>query len=203
MFNSICYKAECIKILCKILCMLMILIQSTIVVKILFCMVFYCSLMENHVFHGIKLLLNLFSLALNDADSQANAQKNFYIYVVCLNITGIFLYGIVSTSPSKKETTSLIDNLCFLGIVIFMCFINLLQNSAFLILIVFIGIDHDVAVQTEAAFLSTFEALQIITLSLLLTTFNVRYHEIKKEKSFLFTATLIHNIENEEPLLVR
>ena len=180
----------------------MILIQSTIVVKILFCMVFYCSLMENHVVHGIKLFLNLFTLPINDADSQENAKKYFYIYVVCLNITGIFFYGIVSTSLSKKET-SLIDNLCFLGIVTFMCFINLLQNSAFLILIVFIGIDHDVSVQTEAAFLSTFEALQIITLSLLLTAFNVRYHEIKKEKSFRFTATLIHNIENEEPLLVR
>jgi hypothetical protein len=158
--------------------------------------------MENHVVHGIKLFLNLFTLPINDADSQENAKKYFYIYVVCLNIIGIFFYGIVSTSLSKKET-SLIDNLCFLGIVTFMCFINLLQNSAFLILIVFIGIDHDVSVQTEAAFLSAFEALQIITLSLLLTAFNVRYHEIKKEKSFLFTATLIHNIENEEPLLVR
>ena len=183
--------------------MLMILIQSTIVVKILFCMLFYCSLMENHVFHGIKLFLNLFTLSLDDGDSKTNDQKYFYIYLVCLNITGIFLYGIVATSPSKKETISLIDNLCFLGLVIFICFLNLLQNSAFLILIVFIGIDHDVSIHTEATFLSTFEALQIITLALLLTVFNIRYHEIKKEKSFLFTATLIHNVENEEPLLVR
>ena len=95
------------------------------------------------------------------------------------------------------------ENLCFLGIVMIVCFVNLLQNSAFLILIVFIGIDRNVPVHIEAAFLSTFEVLQVATLTLLLATFNVRYQDIQKEKSFLFTATLIQNIKNEEPLLVR
>lgn len=159
--------------------------------------------METHVFHGIKLFLNLFTPTVKDTDYKASALKYFYVYVVGLNVTCIILYGIVSTSPSKKDTKSLIDNLCFLGIVIFMCFINLLQNSAFLILIVFIGIDHDVSIQTEAMFLSNFEALQIITLLLLLMAFNVRYNEIKNERSFLFTATLLQNPENQEPLLVR
>ena len=94
------------------------------------------------------------------------------------------------------------ENLCFLGIVMAVCFVNLLQNSAFLILIVFIGIYHDVPIQIEAAFMSTFEVLQIGTLALLLATFNVGYKDIQKEKAFLFTATLIQNFKNEEPLLV-
>ena len=115
---------------------------------------------------------------------------------------GILLYGIVSTSPTKKEMNSLIDSLCFLATNIFICFINLIQNSAFLILVVFIGIDDNVNIQMEAAFLSSIEAAQIITLSLLLAAFNVRYSDIQNEKKFLFSARLVENSKNEEPVLV-
>ena len=111
---------------------------------------------------------------------------------------GILLYGIVSTSPTKKETNSLIDSLCFLAANIFICLINLIQNSAFLILVVFIGIDDNVNIQMEAAFLSSIEAAQIITLSLLLAAFKVRYSDVQNEKKFLFSARLVENSKNEE-----
>ena len=83
-----------------------------------------------------------------------------------------------------------------------MCIVMLLQNSAILILITFIGFDRDIGVQTEATFLSVFEALQVITLSLLLAVFNLRHAEMLKEKSLLFSVTLVQHTENEDPLLV-
>ena len=83
-----------------------------------------------------------------------------------------------------------------------MCIVMLLQNSAIFMLITFIGFDRDIAVQTEATFLSVFEALQVITLSLLLAVFNLRHAEILKEKSLLFSVTLVQHTENEDPLLV-
>ena len=83
-----------------------------------------------------------------------------------------------------------------------MCIVMLLQNSAIFMLITFIGLDRDIEVQTEATFLSVFEALQVITLSLLLAVFNLRHAEILKEKSLLFSVTLVQHTENEDPLLV-
>ena len=197
-----CRKSDCIRIWCRLFCMSVLIFQSTIVVKILFCMLFYCSLIEKHVFHGIKLFLNLFTLTLDEDDAKAQALQYFYVYIVCFNVLGILLYGIVSTTPSKNETTNIIDNLCFLGTIVCMCFTSLLQTSAFLILTIFIGIDCDVKVHFEASFLACYEVLQIVTLSLLLAVFNLRYQEIQKEKSLMFTATLIQNNENSEPLLV-
>ena len=197
-----CYKSECIKIWCRIFSVQLVLVHSAIIIKILFCMVFYCALIEDHVFRGIKLLLNLFAIEINDSDTKRKTLRYFYLYIIVINTLAILLYGIVSTSPAKKDKPALIDHLWFLVTNIIICFINLLQNSAFLILIVFIGIDDNVSIQIEAAFLSGFEILQIITLALLVSTFNVRYSEIQKEKSLLFTARLVENNSNKDPLLV-
>ena len=197
-----CDKSECIKTLCRVFCVHLVLIHSAIVIKILFCMAFYCELIENHIFYGIKLLLKLFDIRIHDENSNRNALNYFYLYIIVTNMMGILLYGIVSTSPTKKETNSLIDSLCFLATNIFICFINLIQNSAFLILVVFIGIDDNVNIQMEAAFLSSIEAAQIITLSLLLAAFKVRYSDVQNEKKFLFSARLVENSKNEEPVLI-
>ena len=195
-----CTKSECIKIWCRVCCILMVLAQCAIVVNILFCIGFHCSLLERHVFYAINLLLKLFSYSLDNANFKPNY---FYIYVIGNNVLSIVFYGVITTSSSNHDSKDMINNICFLGLVVIVCFVNLLQNSALFILIVFIGIDHDVPVQMEAVFLSIFEVLQIATLSILIATFNDRYKEMRKDKAFLFSATLIQNQKNEEPLLVR
>ena len=195
-------KSECVYIFCRIFCVLMILAQAIIVLKIIFCMNFTCLVIEKHVFYGISLLLQLLEANLKEANSKAAALRYFYIYIVLVNSLSMILYGVVSTSPTKNVRSKLIDNLFFLGIVTCMCIVMLLQNSAIFMLITFIGLDRDIGVQTEATFLSVFEALQVITLSLLLAVFNLRQAEILKEKSLLFSVTLVPHTENEDPLLV-
>ena len=195
-------KSECVYIFCRIFCVLMILAQAIIVLKIIFCMNFTCLVIEKHVFYGISLLLQLFEAYQEEANSKAAALRYFYIYIVVVNSLSIILYGVVSTSPTTNVRSKLIDNLFFLGIVICMCIVMLLQNSAVLMLIIFIGLDRDIGVQTEATFLSVFEALQAITLSLLLAVFNLRHDEMLKEKSLLFSVTLVQHTENEDPVLV-
>ena len=140
MSDSRCYKSECIKTWCRIFSVQLILVHSTIIIKILFCMVFHCALIEDHVFYGIKLLLNLFSIKINDPDAKRSSLEYFYLYIIVTNILGILLYGIVSTSPSKKDKPALIDKLWFLAATIFICFINLLQSSALLILIILLSV---------------------------------------------------------------
>ena len=137
-----------------------------------------------------------------DTDSKGSAIRYFYLYIISTNMIGILFYGIVSTSPANNEANTLIDNLCFLASTILVCFINLLQSSAFLILVIFIGIDDNVNIQMEATFLSILEGVQIITLSLLLAVLNARYSEIQSEKKLLCTVRLVENPTYEEPLLV-
>ena len=197
-----CDKAGCLKTWCKVFCVKLVLIHSVVIIKILFCMSFYCALIEKHIFHGVKLLLNLFAIAIEETDSKGSALRYFYIYIISTNMIGILFYGIVSTSPANNEINTLINNLCFLASTILVCFINLLQSSAFLILVIFIGIDDNVNIQMEAAFLSILEGVQIITLSLLLAVLNARYSEIQSEKKLLCTVRLVENPTYEEPLLV-
>ena len=125
---NIVWKSECVYIFCRIFCVLMILAQAIIVMKIMFCMNFTCLVIEKHVFYGISLLLQLFEANLNEANSKAAALRYFYIYIAVVNSLSIILYGVVSTSPTKNVRSKLIDNLFFIGIVICMCIVMLLQN---------------------------------------------------------------------------
>ena len=197
-----CDKVECLKTWCKVFCVKLVLIHSVVIIKVLFCMSFHCALIEKHIFHGVKLLFNLFAIVIDDTDSKGSALRYFYLYIISTNMIGILFYGTVSTSPVSNEANSLIDNLCFLASTIVVCFINLLQSSAFLILVIFIGIDDNVNIQMEATFLSILEGGQIITLSLLLAVLNARYSEIQSEKKLLCTVRLVENPTYEEPLLV-
>ena len=166
-------------------------------------MLFSCPLIERHIFHGIQLALEMFALTSDAGDPTDDALKYFYVYVVGINVPPLLLYGVVATSPSSTETNYLLNTLSFLGLLIFVSLISLVQNSALLLLTIFIGIDHHVLVTIEVLFLSILEILQLLMLLLLLTMFKVRCEYIQKEKSFLITAILLQNGTNEQPLLVR
>ena len=196
-------KCGCIKLWCRILSILLVLVHFTVVLKIMCCMLFPCPLVKRHIFHGIKLALDMFALTWDAGDPTDNALKYFYVYVIGVSVAPLLLYGVVATSPSNIETNYLLDTLSFLGLLIFVSLISLVQNSALLILTAFIGIDHHVPVMIEVIFLSILEVLQLLMLLLLLTMFKIRCEYIQREKSFLFTATLLQNVTNEQPLLVR
>ena len=166
-------------------------------------MLFPCPLIELHIFPGIKLAVDMFAMTRDAGVPTDNDLKYFYVYVIGVSVPPLLLYGLVATAPSNIETNCLLDTLSFLGLLIFVGIISLVQNSALLILTVFIGIDHHVSVMNEVVFLSILEVLQFLMLLLLVTMCKIRCEYIQKQKSLLFTATLLQNITNEEPLLVR
>ena len=170
-FNS---KCGCIKLWCRILSMLLVLVYSTMVLKILWCMLFPCPLVEQHIFHGIKLAVNIFAMTWDAGDPTDHTLKYFYVYVIGVSVPPLLLYGVVATSPSNIETNYLLDTLSVLGLLIFVGIISLVQNSALLILTVFIGIDHHVSVMNEVAFLSILEAFQFLMLLLLVIIYRSR-----------------------------
>ena len=208
-----CSKTGCVKMLLRTSCILLILMQASIVMKILICMIFPCPLIEQHIFHGIQLVLHLFENYFENGQTSIEEASNknllcFYIYLVAINVVTSIFFGIISSSTSlndEAKSTQCMEMLCFLGFLLGVCFVNLLHSGTLFVLVIYIGVDGSVIIDVEAIFMSIYILLQIVTFCLLLSAFNYRYQEIQKEKSFLHTATLIHksSSENGTPLLIR
>ena len=180
--------SQALKVSCQILCTLLALLHGGVVVRVLFCLMFPCPVLGQHIFSGIRLLLNL-----NQEESDIQL-VGFYSYLIGIHLFTTFITGIAASG--------IILDLVLLLVVNLTCFVNLLSSSAYLILLMYIGIDEDKMMKDTAIFLGFMVCLELATLSLTVALYASLLREYRALKASLHTAKLITNKHQETPLLV-
>ena len=187
-----CSKEYCTNLWFQIISTVLCLSHFGVIIKVIFCLIFPCPLLERHVFHAIRLLLHL------EPDVNENGDPNstlisFYAYLVAIHMLSTWIYGIAAAGCY---------NFFYLICMTVVGVLNIVQASGFLVFLIYIGIELSLLIQDGSVLIGIMLVLELTVLSLVAKLLSGLCKEREFQKKVLHRARLIHNHSTEEPLLV-
>ena len=187
--GGFCSKVHCTNFWFQFCCTFLSVVHGFVVVKVTFCFLFPCQLLEKHLFHAVKLLFDLEV----DREGSDLALVIFYAYLMGAHLVSTFVYSIAAVRCYNYYS---------LIVVAVFGTLNLVQSSAYLVFLLYIGFDLDLVIRDGAIVIAAIALLELLTLTLTARLLADACKEKDFQRKVMHRARLIQNHSAQEPLLV-